>query len=95
MSDAGRRLLKRRLGRALEAGDVVIDSIGQALNFIPGVGAAAGGIGEFKDAGRVALGETDDGRTQTATLIGEEPGESASLLGRLRRRRKVDGDDAA
>jgi hypothetical protein len=96
--DAGRALLKRRLGRALEAGDVALDSLGQALDFIPGVGAAAAGIGEFKDATRVALGEPDDGGTETPTLTGEEPSAPPSPLHRLRRKlrwkRKVGGDDA-
>jgi hypothetical protein len=55
----GRRVVRGRLKLGLDAGAVVLGSLGQALSFLPGVGAAVGGITELKSALDVSLSEPD------------------------------------
>jgi hypothetical protein len=72
---AGRRMARGSVKLALDAADVVLGSLGQALSFLPGVGAALGGIGEFKDATIVALGRARRRREAAApsASAGPEP----------------------
>jgi hypothetical protein len=95
---AGRNLLKGRLAKVLDTADVILDSLGQA---VPVVGAAAGFISEFKDAGLVALGGPEEidrlSRTPHESYAergeGPEPtkpaGEPRTASGRLRRRKRT------
>jgi hypothetical protein len=56
----GRRSLQSKFGRLFRIANNILDSLGDALNFVPGVGAAAKGIKEFKDALEVAVEEPDE-----------------------------------
>jgi hypothetical protein len=55
----GRSVVRGRLKLGLDAGALVLGSLGQALSFLPGVGAAVGGIRELKEALDVSLSEPD------------------------------------
>ena len=82
LTKAGRELLSGRLKRALDAANVIVDSLALALSFLPGVGLAAGAFGEFKKAADVALGEPDDAEKPKRRA---SPGEdSNTAFGRLR-----------
>ncbi len=81
---AGRRIVRGRLKQALDAANVVLGSLGPALAFLPGVGAAVGGIGEFKDAMEVVLAEPDEAekppRPRDAANQSDEPGPALRRL---------------
>lgn len=85
-----RRVLKGGLRQVLGAGDMVFESLGDALSFLPGPKAAAAGVKEFKDAADVVLTQPDEAelpprrRVRPPTPQGEQPGVPKSEA--LRRR---------
>jgi hypothetical protein len=81
---ASPRFARGRLKRVLDAADVVLGSLGQALSFLPGVGAAVGGIAEIKDALKVIVDEPAEAERppRGASSTPNEPQESR--LGKLR-----------
>jgi hypothetical protein len=58
--DGARRVLKRGLRQVLGAADMVFESLGDVLSFLPGPKAASAAIREFKDAADVILTERDE-----------------------------------
>ena len=70
---ATRRILKGGLRQVLGAADVVLDSLGDALSFIPGPKAAAAAIKEFKDAADAVLVEPDEAERPPRRTVWREP----------------------
>jgi hypothetical protein len=56
----GRRSLQSTFGRLCRIANNILDSLGDALSFVPGVGAAVKAIQEFKDALEVAVEEPEE-----------------------------------
>jgi hypothetical protein len=56
----GRRSLRSTFRRLCRIANNILDSLGDALNVVPGVGAAVKGIQEFKDALEVAVEEPEE-----------------------------------
>lgn len=55
-----RRVLRGGLRQVLGAADVLLESVGDAVSFLPGPKAAAAGIKEFKEAAEVVLTEPEE-----------------------------------
>lgn len=83
---AGRHAVRSKLGRVLRIADKILDSLGEALAFIPGVGSAVSATREFKEALEVVIEEPD------AIPLSDVPVRQSALAGlrqRVMSRRRV------